>query len=200
MGSKFYSAAYKILSGILRKIYNIHVHGAENEPLEGAYIASSNHMSNNDVLIVAVSLKRQVRFFAKAELFKIPLLKQLITSLGAFPVERDKADVGSLKKTINILENGEVIGFYPQGKRCPGIHPADTSIKSGIGMIAYRTKAKVLPIIVKTKNFKIRLFKRTDVYIGKPIGYDELEYNNGTRDDYEIASHIIFRRMLDLIM
>ena len=198
MGSKFYENAYKLLAGALRRFYNIRITGAENEPEEGGYIACSNHLSNHDVLIVAVSLKRQVRFFAKAELFKVPLLKQLITALGAFPVERGKGDVASIKKTISIIENGEVIGFYPQGTRCPGVHPSETTIRNGVGLIAYRAKATVLPIAIETKGFKIRPFKRTNVHIGKPLVYDELGFTDGVHNEYEQAAKLIFDRILTM--
>ena len=198
MSTKFYENTYKLLSGVLRRFYNIRVTGTENEPEEGGYIACSNHLSNHDVLVVAVSLKRQVRFFAKSELFKVPLLKQLITALGAFPVERGKGDVASIKKTISIIENGEVIGFYPQGTRCPGVHPSETTIRNGVGLIAYRAKATVLPIAIETKGFKIRPFKRINVHIGKPLLYEDIGFINGSSAEYEQAAKLIFDRILTM--
>ena len=198
MSNKFYQNVYKVLSKALRRFYNIRITGAENEPMDGGYIACSNHMSNHDVLILAVSLKRQVRFFAKAELFKIPLLKQLITALGAYPVERGKGDVSSIKKTISILEAGEVVGFYPQGTRCAGVHPAETKVHNGVGMIAYRTKTTLLPVAIETKGFKIRPFKRVNVHIGVPLQFDDMNFIDGSRDDYERAAKLIFSRVLEL--
>lgn len=198
MSSKFYAGAYKILAGALRRFYNIRVIGAENEPMEGGYIACSNHISNHDVLILAVSLKRQVRFFAKAELFKVPLLKQLITALGAFPVERGKGDVASIKKTIAILEAGEVIGFYPQGTRYPGVHPSETKTRNGVGLIAYRSKAMVLPVAIETKGFKIRPFKRVNVHIGRPLQYDDMGFTDEAHNEYQKAANLIFDRILGL--
>lgn len=198
MGSKFYETAYKVLAKAFRWFYNIRITGAENEPMEGGYIACSNHISNHDVLVLAVSLKRQVRFFAKAELFKVPLLKQLITSLGAYPVERGKSDVASIKKTINILQGGEVVGFYPQGTRSPGVHPSQTKTRNGVGLIAYRSKAAILPVAIETKGFKLRPFKRINVHIGKPLYYDDMQFIDGSREDYERASNLIFSRILAL--
>ena len=196
--NKFYGNAYKILAGFFRWFYNIKITGGENEPEEGSYIACSNHFSNHDVIIIAASLKRQVRYFAKAELFKVPLLKQLITALGAFPVERGKNDVTAIKKTISILENGEVIGFYPQGTRYPGVHPAETKTQSGVGLIVFRSKTTVLPISINTKGYKIRPFKRVNVTIGKPIPYEEFDFTDGARKEYENASKVIFEKILAL--
>ncbi|MCL2517523.1 MAG: 1-acyl-sn-glycerol-3-phosphate acyltransferase [Oscillospiraceae bacterium] len=197
--NKFYRVLYIILAKFFRFFYNIKIFGAENEPLEGGYIACANHLSNHDVIILAACLKRQVRYFAKAELFKIPLIKQLITALGAYPIERGKSDVASIKKTITLLEGGEIVAIYPQGTRFPGVHPSETKTHNGIGMFAYRTKVPVLPIAIETKKFKIRPFKRVNFRIGKPIYYDELNFETGARSEYEAAARYIFEKVVELI-
>ena len=70
---------------VIRWFYRMKVTGGENEPLNVPCIICANHLSNQDVVILGASVKRQVRFFAKAELFRIPLLGPLITALGSFP-------------------------------------------------------------------------------------------------------------------
>jgi len=195
----FYSVMYKIFVNGVRWFYRMEITGQENEPMEGGYIACANHMSAHDVVIVAGSLKRQVRFFAKAELFKIPGLKQLITALGAYPISRGKSDVGAIKKTINLLTDGEVVGLYPQGHRYPGVHPSSTPVKNGVGLIAYRSKVRVLPIAVTTKGFKVKPFKKTYINIGKPIEFDELGFTEGNKEEFEAASKLVFDRIVGLV-
>ena len=73
-----------------------------------------------DVVVLAAALPRQPRYMAKKELFKIPLLSQLIRALGAFPVDRGGADVSSIKKSIAMIEGGEVVSVFPQGHRVKG--------------------------------------------------------------------------------
>ena len=106
---KFYGAVYKVLSGLVRRLYRVEIIGAENEPERGPFIVCANHISNHDVVILAACLKHQVRYLAKAELFRIPLLSQLIKAFGAYPLKRGQGDVGALKKTIKLLEDGEVV-------------------------------------------------------------------------------------------
>ncbi|MFA6947768.1 MAG: hypothetical protein WCQ72_02195, partial [Eubacteriales bacterium] len=77
--------------------------------------------------------------------------------------------------------------------------PAETQPKAGIGLIAARSRAKILPICVQTKGWRIRPFKRTVVVIGKPIEYDELGFVTGDKSEYEIASREIFSRVTSLI-
>lgn len=206
----FYSAVYKVFAGAVRWFYRVEVIGDENvRDLDGeGIILCSNHLSNSDVLVLAASFKRQVRFFAKAELFKIPILSQLIKALGAFPVKRGTADVSAIKKTVSIVKQGEVVGFFPQGTRYPGVHPRETSPRAGIGMIAARSHAAILPAAIVTRDFKVRPFRKTKVIIGEAIRYDELCFSPKTDDggkaivlssEYTRVAELVFSRIVTLV-
>ncbi len=196
--SKLYGFIHKCLGGIVRRLYRVRVTGAENEPENGPFVVCANHLSNHDVVLLAACFKHQIRFAAKAELFKVPLLSGLVNSLGAYPIERGRGDVGAIKKTIKMLEDGEVIGFFPQGHRCPGKHPSETEVKPGIGMITARAKVTVLPVSITAKKFRMRFFRKTFITIGKPIEFSEYGEMLGNKTDYErIASHV-FGRICDL--
>jgi len=54
---------------------------------------------------------------AKEELFRIPLVSSFIKSLGAFPVKRGKGDVGAIKTALKLLEEGHIVGIFPEGTR-----------------------------------------------------------------------------------
>lgn len=196
---KFYNFVYKLLSPAFRALFKIEVKGAENEPTEGGFLACPNHLSNWDVIILAVCLHRPVRFFAKAELFKVPLLKQLITALGAFPAHRGAADLGAIKKTISILKDGGIVGFYPQGTRCPDVDPRTTTPKHGVAMIAHRSSSPILPVLIETKDNRIRPFRKVTVSFGKLISVDELGIDKGGKEQYESASNYVFGKITDMI-
>jgi 1-acyl-sn-glycerol-3-phosphate acyltransferase len=196
----FYERVYKRFAKLIKVLFRITVIGAENEPMTGGYIACSNHISNLDVLSTAVSVKRQIRFMAKKELFKIPLLKNLITALGAFPVDRTGNSVGSLRKSIALLEEGYVVGMFLQGHRYYGCSLESTrdKIKAGVAMTAYHAKVPVLPMYIHTKNARVRLFRPITVYVGKPIEYEELGFVKGGSAEYECAAMQIFDRIVEL--
>ena len=83
-----YKGVYNFFGPMVRNFYNLRVSGAENEPLTGPFIVCPNHISAHDPVIVDAALHHQMRFFAKAELFKIPLLKQLIIGLPGHPLRK----------------------------------------------------------------------------------------------------------------
>ncbi len=189
---KFYKGVYKCLAGLIRKLYRVEIIGAENEPKNGPFIVAANHLSNHDVVILAASMKHQLRYLAKAELFKIPVLAQLIRALGAFPVKRGAGDVGAIKRTVELLGEGQVIGFFPQGHRYPGVHPSSTRVQTGIGLVTAKAKVTVLPVAISTKKYRMRLLRKTTITIGPPIEFEEFLPLEGNKSDYERISNRIF--------
>lgn len=189
----FYTWFYKTFEPFVSWAYRIEAKGSENIP-EGGAILASNHTSFSDVLVISAAAKRQVRYMAKKELFKTPLCP-LIKALGAYPVDRGGADVKSIKTTISLIEDGELVGIFPQGHRHGGEDPRETEIKAGVGFIAYHTKASIVPVFLENDKMKTRMFKKNTVTFGKPITFDELGFTKGGRDEYMNASKTIFRHI-----
>ena len=194
----FYSCAKKLLAGFIRFLFNVKIVGAENEPPLGSYLICANHISEADPVIIGASIKHNPKYMAKKELMSIPILKQLVTALGAYPIDRKGNDVGAIKKTIEMLKNGESIIMFPQGTRYIGIDPSETAVKHGCSLIASKAETPILPIYIKTKNYKIRLFKRTYVIIGKPIPFSELKELIGEKNDFKAGAEFVFSKILEL--
>lgn len=197
--TKFYAWVYKTFRPLVMKVFNIHITGSENEPAEGGCLVCANHMSNWDVIVLSAALKRQPRYLAKAEIFKVPLLSKLVRALGAFPIKRGSGDVGAIKTTLSLLEQGELVGYYPQGTRYRGVDPRKTPIKHGIAMVASRAKVPILPVCIQTKDYRMKPFRRVDVRIGKPIYPDELALSARTPEEYKRVSEFIFSKITDMI-
>ena len=196
--SKFYSGIYKVLAKPVRRFYRSKTYDADKMPLEGGCLVCSNHTGLHDVIVLAACMKRQPRYMAKRELFKIPLLKQLITALGAFPIERGRADVGALKTAISMIKSGEAVTVFPQGTRYKGIDPKETKVKNGVGMIAYHTKAPVVPVYIRTKKHHTVPFRRTEIICGDVIPYEDLGLEKGGSEEYSRASEYIFKKICEL--
>ena len=198
MKSKFYAFLKKTIGGLVGWMFRVHVHGAENEPTqeEGPYIVVANHISNADPVFLCVALNhQQPHFMAKKELFKVPLVNKLVAALGAYPVDRGGADVGAIKKTIKMLGDGISNGMFPQGHRQRGIDPRETEVKTGVAMVAVRAKATVLPCFIETKKRKWSAFCRVDVYVGKPIKFEELAYDAEASGEYARISNYVFDKV-----
>ena len=198
-GSRSYRVIYAIFAGIVGWIFNIRVVGREREPDEGGFIVCGNHTSATDAIVLCYAFrKHQVRFMAKKELFKIPVLAPLIRLLGAFPIDRGGSDVGAIKTAVAMVKEGSSMGMFPQGHRYPGVDPRTTPTKNGAALICTRAGADVIPTYILRKNNAFRLFRRTWVVIGEPIPYEEFAYDPEANGEYARITGIIFDRICAL--
>ena len=113
---------YRICRSLVRFYFAVFcrwkVEGAEYLPEQGPVVVAANHFSYWDPIVLACALDRKVHFMAKSNLFTYPVLGFLIKNLGAFPVNRQKkAYRASLKKALQILDEGNVVGIFPEGTR-----------------------------------------------------------------------------------
>ncbi len=194
----FYMKAHFLVAGFVRFIFGARAEGLENIPKEGGFMMCANHIAVRDVLIMGATCPRQIRFVAKKELFSVPIISSIIKALGAVKLDRGGSDVAAIRKSIELLENGEIVSLFPQGHRYPSVNPADTPIKSGAGLIAYRSACDVIPVFIRVKNNKYGIFKKVTVVYGKPIKNYEFEFNNGGNEEYMNAASKIYDDILAL--
>ena len=198
-GSAFYRGCYAVLSGLVGWVLRIHVTGHENEPDEGGFVVCANHVSASDAVVLCYAFrKHQVHLMAKKELFKIPILSGLIRMFGAFPVDRKGSDVSAIKTAVSVVKEGKCMGIFPQGHRYPGENPRDTEVKNGAALICTKANANVVPVYIKRKNNRAKLFRKTEVIIGKEIPFDSLEYNHEATGEYTRITNLIFDRICTL--
>ena len=188
----FYNGITWLLSGLVKLVFRVDVKGLDNENFDGAAVYCANHMSNWDAVILACVTKRPMTFVAKNELFDVPVLRSLLKALGVEPIDRGKSDLLALKTILGILKDGNSIFMFPQGTRHPGENPEGTEVKCGISMMVKHTKATVLPIGIYTKDYKIKLFRKVYVNIGKAVTCEQLAMKDSSREEYERAVKEIF--------
>ena len=194
----FYMKAHRIVAAPIRFFSGTKTSGKENIPKEGGFLLCANHIAVRDVILIGATCPRQIKFVAKKELFSIPILSSIIKALGAVKLDRGGNDVGAIRKSIEVVENGDIVSIFPQGHRYPGVDPSGTPIKNGAGMVAYRSGCDVIPVFIKTKGNKYGIFKKTEIIYGKPIKNSELGFVNGGADEYKSATSIIFNEILKL--
>ncbi|MBQ5859682.1 MAG: 1-acyl-sn-glycerol-3-phosphate acyltransferase [Selenomonadales bacterium] len=161
---------YGFLKGILptmfRIIYRAEVHGQENVPKEGGAIIAANHISLWDPPFVGAFCPRRVSFMAKQELFEQSVFSSIITSLGAFPVNRGAADRNAIKTALTVLGEGKCLGLFPEGTRSKNGKLGEP--EAGIGLIAYKANVPIVPVAITGTNGK-GLFPKFTIRFGKPI-------------------------------
>ncbi|MDI9483197.1 MAG: lysophospholipid acyltransferase family protein [Bacillota bacterium] len=147
-----------------RIFYKASFYGLENVPEQGALIMCSNHISMLDMFLFGPMIPRRIYFMAKQELFKIPVLKAILKSLGAYPVNRGRGDLYAAKTTLKLLEEGKIVGIFPEGRR-RNISKKKQKPKSGAILFSIESGAPIVPVGI-FGNY--RLFSKMCVFYGKP--------------------------------
>lgn len=177
---------------LVRILFRMRYEGLENIPQNCGFILACNHRSNFDPLFIAHKVKKPVRYMAKAELFRIPVVGLIIKNLRAFPVERGSSDQTAIETAESVIKNGEVLGMFPEGKRSKDgtlLRP-----RSGVALITAQTHANVLPCAVC---FGKKLSFRTEIIVryGKMIPFEALNVSVDSRASIRAASGKIMQEI-----
>lgn len=149
------------------------IEGRENLPPTGAYVLAPIHRSYVDTPITACVSTRRIRFMGKQEVWKYRSVGWLVSSLGAFPVNRGHADREALSTCIRLLGRGEPLTLFPEGERKDGpvVHP----LFDGAAYVAARAGVPIIPVgiggsaLVMRRSAKMIRPHKVCVVIGEPI-------------------------------
>lgn len=194
------------LYGVLKTVFKpffmltfgVRVKGLENVPEDRGFLICANHTSMLDVVMLGAVFEQRLNFMAKKEIFKFPPFAAFFRAVGAFPVNRGGADVHAIKTAVTKVENKEAICIFPQGTRRKGVDPSTTPVRGGVGLIAYHTGCAVVPVYIKTKGNHVRIFKKTEIIIGKPLENNDFAFEKGCRSEYDRAAKLVFSKICAL--
>ncbi len=158
---------------------NLKVYNVTNVPLSGGVLLLSNHQSFVDPAFIASKLPRKLSFLARASLFDPILFGWIIRQLNAFPVKQGKGDVGAMKQSIALLQQGKALLMFPEGQRT---HSGKMqAIAPGAALIVKRAKVPIVPIAIEGAFDvwpKHRMLPRTGkvrINFGKPVMMHHLD-------------------------
>ena len=192
-----------VLGPLLRVLFRPWVRGMDNIPATGAAILASNHLSFSDSIFLPLKARRPVVFLAKSDYFtgkgvKGALVRWFFKSTGQLPIDRSggKASEASLNTGLRVLEQGQLLGIYPEGTRSP-----DGRLyrgRTGIARMVLEAKVPVIPVAMidteKVQPIGKRLprIRRVGIVVGKPLDFSRFDGMEGDR--------IVLRAVTDEIM
>ncbi|MCA1063203.1 lysophospholipid acyltransferase family protein [Rossellomorea sp. AcN35-11] len=182
-----YSFAKGLVNSILSPLYRIEVKGLEHFPKDGGVLLCANHIDNLDPPVVGISAPRPVSFMAKEELFSVPVLGKLLPGLRAFPVKRGMSDREALRRGLQVLKQGDVLGLFPEGTRSKTGKLGKGL--AGAGFFALRSDAAVVPCAIIGP---YKPFRKLRVVFGPPIPMETIREQklNAEKTTEIIMQHI----------
>ena len=135
-----------IVRVLVRLLFAPQVRGAERIPADGAVLLIANHRSLSDGLFQATACPRPLRWMGMAELFRSSGRARFMLALGAFPVRRGSGDAHAIDTARELLERGQAVAIYPEGKLHFRSREPVGEPHSGAGRLALQTGARLLPM------------------------------------------------------
>lgn len=189
----FYTFARGLVKIYYKFMFCMDIQGEEHIPKEGGVVLCCNHMSNFDPTTMAAFVKRPVRYIAKKELFEKRWSAKLLSSLGAFPVDRQTTDMKALKTAIKLLKNGEALGIFAEGTRVK--EGEAKAAKAGVALFALKGEAPIVPICISSK-YKFRSI--VHIRYGEPIYLDEYKGQKVTTEMMEEITEKVMEKVREM--
>jgi 1-acyl-sn-glycerol-3-phosphate acyltransferase len=125
------------------------IEGAENIDPNQSYVVVANHLSTLDIMVCFLAVPLPIRYLAKKELFRIPLLAQAMRAVGIIEVDREARS--AIHTSVNrqakeLLEHKRSLIIYAEGTR-----PRDgvmKSFKKGAFTMAIGSQLPILPLSI----------------------------------------------------
>ncbi len=177
-----YAAMRFVIAPLARLVYRPIVEGRDNVPRHGAVIVASNHLSFIDSVVIPIVAPRPVVFLAKQEYWtgrgvKGALTRGWFTAIGSIPIERGthRAAQSALDAALQILQDGQAFGIYPEGTRS-----RDGRLyrgKTGVGWLALTAQVPVVPVAlidtdkIQPVGARLPRLRRITVRFGAPLSF-----------------------------
>ena len=177
---------YYRLGWLLSKAYGglylgLRASGLENVPRTGSAIIASNHKSMLDPPLIGSTLKRDIFFFAKSELFGKWWSGIFIEHFNTIPVKRSSFDRHAYAAGLEALNNDNLLLVFPEGTRSKDGKLGEG--KAGAARMASDADVPVIPVAIINSEGSKPFFlggKRVRVRFGNPIRSSDYE---------EVADH-----------
>jgi 1-acyl-sn-glycerol-3-phosphate acyltransferase len=199
-----YQAGKLLVKLLFSCVARIRVLGRENADRGGGFLLAANHISHFDPFLISLVVRRKIDWMTMAEFFRPSALGFLLRAIDAFPAERDRADLKTIRTAIERLKSGRVVGLFPEG----GIRDGTRSLlegaplRPGASTLAQIAGVPVLPCVIlgSDRLYSKRQwlpFRRTPIWIafGNPISHFPQLQKTHAREQIESELAAAFKNL-----
>ena len=201
--------ARRFAAMVWRLYFRVDIRGLEHLPKTGPVLLAGNHTGWLDGPLVQMLLPRPCSFLVKSELYDGPW-RVILDFSRQIPIRRGAPDRTALRRAVDVLAGGGVLGVFPEGTR--GVGALET-VQHGIGYIALRAQGlgtagpaapcQIIPVVCTgtaealPKGAKFPKFRTpVSIVFGPPFTLD-VDGNPRARSTVAAAAEQIRLRLLD---
>jgi len=102
---------------VFSPFFRLEIEGTEKIPKHRAFVLLPKHQRWEDIPLIGIATPRPLYYVAKFELFRNPISRCVLKSLGAIPLNRQKPMESreSLNMVLHLLEKQEGVVIFPEG-------------------------------------------------------------------------------------
>jgi acyl-[acyl-carrier-protein]-phospholipid O-acyltransferase/long-chain-fatty-acid--[acyl-carrier-protein] ligase len=123
-------------------LFRVETHGSANLPDTGSLLVIANHESFLDGLLIGLFLPFRATFLVHTTVLDNPFFRLLLSRVPHLAV--DPTSPLAMKKVIKLLEAGESVVIFPEGRIT--MTGSLMKVYDGPGFVAAKTGATILPI------------------------------------------------------
>lgn len=159
---------------------DLQVFGKENIPKEDGFLMYANHQGLFDIIALVASCDRPWAAVLKKELYRLPLLKEIVDCTNSFPMDREdiRQSMQVIQSVTKEVKNGRNYLIFPEGTRSKNGNRM-LEFHSGSFKCATKAKCPILPVafIDSYKPLDQKGSRRVTVQLHylEPIYYEEYE-------------------------
>lgn len=174
-------------------VYRPKIVGLENIEEGKPALICPNHVHALDSAVIVLTNKRKINVLAKESLFKNGFVKWLADIFGIYPVKLRSKSMESVKISLKLLKNNELLMIFPEGTRngmAKGVKAKDGAVK-----LAIKANVPIIPVGIQG-DFKF--FKKIKVNIGKPIYYNVSKEEINDRETLDKLTEELMQEIVKL--
>jgi 1-acyl-sn-glycerol-3-phosphate acyltransferase len=166
--------------------------------IKGPAIVISNHKTTLDpFLLMFVFVTRYLRCLVGEIIYvRVRSAKTILNLFGSIKVERYNANPDFIGECNEVLQHGDVIQIFPEGRLPLRGSEMMLPFKSSAALIAIQSRVPIIPVY-HTGNYGI--FKRETIAIGVPIHiYESTKVSNPSLAELQRLTKILEQKILEL--
>ncbi len=137
-----------MLMSVGTRMYSYH---CDRVPRNSAVLVVSNHRSVMDALLLMSAIDRPIRFACHHYMGQVPVMREVVTQLGCFPLDAEKnRQTSFFHQAIELLKSRQAVGIFPEGT-LPMVQPPHPNqvgeFQRGFAHLALRAPIDELAIL-----------------------------------------------------
>lgn len=158
--------------------------------INGPCVIAPTHISHLDPMIVSMLIKDEIRWMARTEFYNYRLIAWSLNAVGAYRVHRQGYARPTLRRSLELLAQGERVGVFPEAgvarRQYSAMRGGPT--KQGACFLAMHAQVPIIPIALigthaMNRPITWRPFRHAAVYlaVGEPIYPEPIKKDIGER-------------------